>query len=202
MQPEMSIESFQQRQRELASHLDPEAKVVTVCGGTGCGAFGAEGIRDSFQEEIDRRGLQDQVSVKTTGCHGFCEKGPVVVTLPEQVFCPSVRSEDVPEILEKTVVNGEPVERLLYEDPVTGSKIANDHDLPFYSRQQRQVFRLNGVLDPIDLQDYVSRDGYAAAAKALSRLGLAVKVSADGGITAFTDRGTKQNPEIAFEVCV
>src|SRR3990170_5322280 len=109
MQPSESVESFRQWQEELASRLDPEAKVVTVCGGTGCGAFGSEGIRESFQKEIDRRGLQDQVSVKTTGCHGFCEKGPVVVTLPCQVFCPSVRSEDVPEILEKTVLNGEPV---------------------------------------------------------------------------------------------
>ena len=170
MQPSESVESFRQWQAELASRLRPEAKVVTVCGGTGCGAFGSEGIRESFQKEIDRRGLQDQVSVKTTGCHGFCEKGPVVVTLPEQVFCPSVRSEDVPEILEKTVLNGEPVERLLYEDPVTGSKITHDHDLPFYSRQQRQVFRLNGILDPLDLEDYVSRDGYGAAAKALSQM--------------------------------
>ena len=170
MQPIASAESFRHWQEELASRLDPEAKVVTVCGGTGCGAFGSEGIRECFQQEIDQRGLHDQVSVKTTGCHGFCEKGPVVVTLPEQVFCPSVRSEDVPEILEQTVLNGEPVERLLYEDPVTGSRITHDHDLSFYSRQQRQVFRLNGILDPLDLEDYVSRDGYVAAAKALSQM--------------------------------
>jgi NADH:ubiquinone oxidoreductase subunit E len=97
MQPGASVESFSRWQEELVARLDPEAKVVTVCGGTGCGAFGAEGIRESFQQEIDRRGLQGQVSVKTTGCHGFCEKGPVVVTLPEQVFCPSMRPEDVPE---------------------------------------------------------------------------------------------------------
>lgn len=170
MPPLESVESFHRWQEGLASRLDPEARVVTVCGGTGCGAFGSVSIRASFQEEIDRRGLQGQVSVKTTGCHGFCEKGPVVVTLPEQVFCPSVRSEDVPEILEKTVLRGEPVERLLYEDPVTGSKIPHDRDLPFYSRQRRQVFRLNGVLDPIDLEDYVARAGYSAAAKALSEM--------------------------------
>ena len=102
MRPSESVESFRQWQEELASRLDPEAKAVIVCGGAGCGAFGSEGIRESFQTEIDRRGLQDQVSVKTTGCHGLCEKGPVVVTLPEHVFCPGVRSEDVPEILEKT----------------------------------------------------------------------------------------------------
>ena len=91
MQPSRSVASFYRWQEELASRLDPEAKVVTVCGGTGCGAFGSEEIRESFQKEIDRRGLQGQVSVKTTGCHGFCEQGPVVVTLPEQVFCPGVR---------------------------------------------------------------------------------------------------------------
>ncbi len=165
-----SVESFRHWQEECAARLDPDAKVVTVCGGTGCSAFGAQGIRTCFKEEIERRGLSGQVALKTTGCHGFCEKGPVVVTLPEQIFCPSVEAADVPEILERTVLEGEPIERLLYEDPVTGEKVAHDHDLSFYARQQRQVFRLNGVLDPIDLEDYVARGGYAAAAKALTEM--------------------------------
>ncbi|MGA8149233.1 MAG: NADH-ubiquinone oxidoreductase-F iron-sulfur binding region domain-containing protein, partial [Gallionellaceae bacterium] len=165
-----SVESFRQWQEKLASRLDPEAKVVTVCGDTNCRAFGSEGVRECFQKEIDRRGLHDQVSVKTTGCPGFCEQGPVVVTLPERVFCAGVRSEDVPEILEQTVLNGEPVQRLIYEDPVTGSRIVHDRDLPFYRQQQRHVLRLNGIVAPLDLEDYVARNGYGAAAKALSQM--------------------------------
>ncbi len=168
MRPAESIETFRRWQGELASHLDPHTRQVTVCGGTGCTAFGSEGIRAAFRSEIDRRGLEGDVSVKTTGCHGFCEKGPVVVTEPEGVFFPSVRADDVPEIVESAVVGDRPAEHLLYEDPVTGSRIAHDRDLPFYAKQQRRVFRLNGVLDPVDLEDYVARDGYSAAAKALS----------------------------------
>ena len=165
-----SIDAFRSWQKDSASALDPSAKQVTVCGGTGCGAFGSAGIREAFHAETERRGLQDELSIKTTGCHGFCEKGPVVVTLPDQTFYPDVQAADVPEIIENTVVGAQPAERLLYEDPVTGSKITRDHDVPFYANQQRSVFRLNGILDPIDIDDYVARDGYSAAAKALSEM--------------------------------
>ena len=94
----------------------------------------------------------------------------MVVILPERIFYPSVQVEDVSEIVERTLVNGEVIERLLYVDPVTQRAVARDHEVGFYARQQRIVFRLNGILDPISLEDYIARDGYAAAAKAMCEM--------------------------------
>jgi NADH-quinone oxidoreductase subunit F len=150
------------------SVIDPNKRTITICGGTGCTAFGSPNVREAFSKEIEKRGVADQIAVKATGCHGFCEKGPVVVIQPKKVFYPSVRVEDVPRIVERTVLNDEIIEELLYVDPATTQRFAFDHEVPFYAKQQRLVFRLNGVLDPIDLDDYVAHDGYMAMVKALS----------------------------------
>jgi len=165
-----SVESFREWQGQLKAALDPNRKEITVCGGTGCVAFGAPDVQTAFREEVERRGLTDTISVKRTGCHGFCEKGPVVLILPERIFYPNVKIKDVPEIIEETVLKGQVIDRLAYVDPGTGEKIFLNDEVPFYAKQQRSVFHLNGVLDPIDLEDYVARDGYAAAAKALSEM--------------------------------
>jgi len=163
-----SVRAFHDWQSRLAQALDPNRKMVTICGGTGCTAFGSPSVQEAFSAELKRRGLADKVPVKRTGCHGFCEKGPVVVILSSKLFYPSVQVEDVPEIVERSVLKDEIVERLLYVDPATKRKIAHDHEVPFYAKQQRQVFRLNGLLDPVSLEDYLAHGGYAGAVKALS----------------------------------
>ena len=170
MKEASSASSFREWQGRLRAGLDPDRKMVTICGGTGCVAFGAHSVRKAFEDELRKRGLEHEIPVRATGCHGFCEKGPIVVVLPSKVFYPSVQPEDVPEVVERTVLRDEIIERLLYVDPTTNQKIVHDHEVPFYARQQRIVFRLNGILDPISLEDYVARDGYAAAAKALCEM--------------------------------
>ena len=165
-----SITDFQQWQNTLKAEIDPDQKTVTICGGTGCAAFGAPVVQAAFEEAIDQAGAQDGVSVKATGCHGLCEKGPVVVIQPEKVFYSSIQLEDVPEIVEQTVLGGEVVDRLLYVDPATKAKIALDHEVPFYAKQERLVFRLNGLIDPTSISDYVAHDGYAAAIKAMGEM--------------------------------
>jgi NADH-quinone oxidoreductase subunit F len=170
MMPVGSIDAFYRWQQDLKAALDPRRKVVTICGGTGCGAFGSADVADAFERELHGRGLTDRVALKRTGCHGFCEQGPVVVILPERIFYPGVQVEHVPEIVEQTVLGGRAIRTLLYVDPATGRRITRDHDVPFYARQRREVFRLNGVIDPTDLPDYVAHDGYAAAAKALAEM--------------------------------
>lgn len=165
-----SFEGFRRWQDQLKASLGSTRKMITVCGGTGCGAFGSGEVLRAFEAEVKRRRLGGKVEVKCTGCHGFCEKGPVVVILPEKIFYPNVQVKDVPVIVEKTVLQGKVIERLLYADPSTGQKIAHDHRVPFYEKQQRQVFRLNGLLNPVDLEDYLARDGYSAAVKALSTM--------------------------------
>ena len=165
-----SVQDFLKRHEELKSRIDPNRKMITICGGTGCTAFGSPVVREAFEQELDRRHLGKKITVKVTGCHGFCEKGPVVVILPSKVFYPSVRVEDVPRIVEKTVLGGEVIEELLYEDPATGQRVVFDHEVPFYARQKRLVFHLNGILDPTDLEDYIAHDGYRAMLKALCEM--------------------------------
>ena len=162
-----SIDDFHRWSKQLQRALDPRQSLITLCGGTGCLAFVSSDVQEAFEDELRRRGLGDKVHLKRTGCHGFCEKGPIVVILPQKIFYPSVQVEDVPEIVEKTIIQGELVRRLLYVDPATGRKISRDHKVPFYAKQHRAIFRLNGVLDPVDIEDYIARDGYAAAVKAL-----------------------------------
>ncbi len=165
-----SVQDFLQRHGRLKSALDPQRRMITICGGTGCTAFGSPGVREAFQRELARRKLEGSIAVKLTGCHGFCEKGPVVVILPSQVFYPGVKVEDVPRIVEKTVLADEVIEELLYVDPATGRKIVHDHEVPFYARQKRLVFQLNGSLDPTDLEDYIAHDGYRALVRALAEM--------------------------------
>jgi len=141
--------------------------VVAVCGGTGCGAFGSLEVRTAFLEEIEKRALQDRVTVMMTGCHGFCEKGPVTIVYPWVYTYVSLKPEDVPEIVEKTILHGEVVERLLYRDPATKKRIEHNDEIPFYAKQKRLVFMHNGRIDPTSLDDYISVGGYQALAKAL-----------------------------------
>jgi NADH-quinone oxidoreductase subunit F len=105
-----------------------------------------------------------------TGCHGFCEKGPLVVIYPQGIMYTHVKVEDVPEIVQKTLIGGETVERLLYADPHTGQYIHTEHDVPFYQKQKRLVLNLNGRIDPTRIEDYVALGGYTALAKALTRM--------------------------------
>jgi NADH-quinone oxidoreductase subunit F len=170
MQRIVSVQAFRAWQERLKGAVDPNRRVITICGGTGCTAFGSPSVQEAFRSELEKWRVADRISVKVTGCHGFCEKGPVIVILPSKVFYPNIRVEDVPEIVEKTVLRDEIIERLLYVDPVTKQRIVYDHEVPFYARQQRAVFRLNGLLDPTSLEDYVCHDGYAAAVKALSEM--------------------------------
>jgi NADH:ubiquinone oxidoreductase subunit F (NADH-binding)/(2Fe-2S) ferredoxin/Pyruvate/2-oxoacid:ferredoxin oxidoreductase delta subunit len=155
---------------QLKRAADPRATVITVCGGTGCIACGGTTVREAFENEVRASGLEGEVKVQETGCHGFCERGPVVVLLPEEVFYSQVSVDDVPEIVEKTVRNGEILERLLYVDPATGKKIVRDSEVPFYAKQQRIVFSRNGKINPKNLADYIQYDGYRALGKCLSQM--------------------------------
>ena len=154
-------------QEVIGKERDPNKTCVTVCGGTGCRAWGGEEVRLAFIEEIRKQGLEGKVDVMRTGCHGFCERGPVVVILPKEIFYQQVVLGDVPEIVSKTLKDGSLVERLLYTDPATGKVITYDHDVPFYKGQMRQVFSDNGRIDPTEIRDYIGRGGYSALSKAL-----------------------------------
>jgi len=107
------------------------------------------------------------VDIRATGCHGFCERGPLVVIKPEDIFYQRVRVKDVPEILTETIGKGNVIERMLYSDRASGKKITYEHDVPFYKLQKRLVFGNNGLIDPTSIEDYLAVGGYAALSKAL-----------------------------------
>jgi NADH-quinone oxidoreductase subunit F len=154
----------------IVSQRDPDSLCITICSGTGCHAYGCEKVTAAFQQEIKQQGLADKVDIRTTGCHGFCERGPLVVIRPKDIFYQRVRVKDVPEIISETVLKGKIIDRLLYSDPNTGQKIVSEHEVPFYQKQKRFVFGSNGYIDPTSIDDYLAVGGYAALAKALSSM--------------------------------
>lgn len=157
-------------QRELSSVREAQQSYVTLCGGTGCRTSHSEAVIAAFREQIERQGLGSRVGVIASGCHGFCERGPVVVIKPQQIFYQHVTPEDVPEIVAETVLKQRIVERLLYVDPSTGQTIAYEHQVPFYGRQKRVVLDWNGLIDPARIEDYLARGGYGSLAKALTEM--------------------------------
>jgi len=156
--------------QSILQRRDPNKLCISVCAGTGCRASGAEAVVDAFMDEIERRELQINVELKETGCHGFCERGPLVVIRPKRIFYQRVKPEDIPEIISETVLSGNIIERLLYVDPVTKEKIVYEPDVPFYKRQTRTIFGANGEIDPTNIEDYIAVGGYSALSKALSQM--------------------------------
>ena len=157
--------------RRLQESLKPPAEgraTVNVCTGTGCLAQGAGELREALEQAVEELGMADQVEVKSTGCHGFCELGPVVVIKPQGIFYNGVRPQDAVDILRKTVREGEPIQELLYESG--GRKVVHEDDVPFYKRQMRIALRFNGLIDPFAIEDYIARGGYLSLAKVLSEL--------------------------------
>jgi NADH-quinone oxidoreductase subunit F len=152
---------------EILDSRKDQKTYITVCGGTGCHAYGCLQIAEAFREEIKKQKLQAMVEVRTTGCHGFCERGPITVIQPEGIFYQRVKLEDVAEIVTETIGNKKIIDRLLYVEPRTGDKIIKEKDVPFYKRQERIIFGNNGFIDPTDIKDYVALDGYKALAKVL-----------------------------------
>jgi NADH-quinone oxidoreductase subunit F len=149
---------------------EPKKPCLAVCAGSGCTASGAQDVLRALGKSLERSGLQDAVDVKSTGCHGFCEKGPVMIVWPEGVFYNRVAAGDAAEIVASMVNGRRPVERLQYEDPVSGQRVLHEEDVPFYRRQQRVLFGNNGKIDPKSIEDYLRVGGYAALAKALTQL--------------------------------
>jgi NADH-quinone oxidoreductase subunit F len=165
-----SVEDLGKLRQKLAEEGAAGLKMIAVCGGTGCRGSRALEVLSAFRAELKNRRLTGKAVLKETGCHGFCEKGPLVVIRPENVFYQQVEAKDVPEIVEKTVLKGELIERLLFENPVAREKIVKEDDIPFYKGQRRLVFGENGYIDPKSIDDYIARGGYAALAKVLSAM--------------------------------
>lgn len=145
-------------------------KTITICGGTGCQASKAGEVIEKIREVILKQGFGKDVYIRSTGCHGFCEQGPIMVLEPGNILYCHVTTGDITEIVDKTIRQGEVIERLLYTDPVSGKKNVKEKDIPFYLAQDRQLLNYNRLVDPRNIDDYIAIGGYMALAKTLGSI--------------------------------
>jgi NADH-quinone oxidoreductase subunit F len=159
------LKSFQE---EIQNNRDPQKPCITICAGTGCLTYGSQKLVDNFRAEVEKQNLNGKIEIRATGCHGFCERGPLVVINPQKILYQRVGLDDAEEIIKETVLNGQIIDRLLYIDPVTQEKILHEDEIPFYKRQMRLVFGMNGNIDPNSIEDYLAIGGYSALIKVLN----------------------------------
>ncbi|MBN8525880.1 MAG: 4Fe-4S binding protein [Planctomycetes bacterium] len=161
--------------------LSRTTRRVVICAGTGCLSAGALKVRDAFRHHIETAGLpiivelraEDHhkgIHVGTSGCQGFCQQGPLVTILPDNILYCKVTVEDVPEIVISTLVGGNPVERLQYQ-AADGGRCRGQAEIPFYAQQQRIVLQQCGVIDPESIDAYCHTGGYRQARRAWRELG-------------------------------
>jgi len=157
-------------QNVLKKRRNDEECSIAICGGTGCHSSGSEKIREAFQRYLEKNDPEGKIKLRLTGCQGLCELGPLVVIFPQEIFYQKVSIDDVEEIMEKTVQNGEILERLLYTDPISGEKYTYSREIPFLQKQKRLLLGNNRLIEPTSIMDYISLGGYEALAGALTKM--------------------------------
>ena len=155
--------------KQLAAGGGGKRATLTMCGGTGCQASGCLVVVNAIKDELAAQGLTESVHLRVTGCHGFCEQGPLMVIAPGNIFYCHLGPDDAGEIVSRTVARGEVIERLLYTDPVSGQKVTTEAEIPFYAAQDRVLLGQNQRLDPTSINDYIANGGYSALAKVLAQ---------------------------------
>ena len=163
-----SLMELEELRKSIVKNRDPKKTIVSVCGGTGCTALGSGEVIKALREELKKRGLEDKIEVKVSGCRGFCQHGALVTIEPQGIFYQRVRAKDVAELVETTLLNGKTVDHLLYRDPVLTGQFIHEHEVPFYAKQKRLVLANSSQIDPKVIDDYIFFGGYGALAKALS----------------------------------
>jgi NADH:ubiquinone oxidoreductase subunit F (NADH-binding)/(2Fe-2S) ferredoxin/Pyruvate/2-oxoacid:ferredoxin oxidoreductase delta subunit len=165
-----SVDHLTEYRRRVRAARDPQQLQVLVCGGPGCLPLGSEELAAAFAAAMEAKGIAGKVLLKTTGCHGLCSHGVRVLIRPQEISYQKVTPEDVPEIVETTLVNGGIVERLVYHDPATGTPCPHKKDIPFYQAQNPLVLRKLDVIDPESLDDYLALGGYRTLRKILFQM--------------------------------
>ncbi len=143
---------------------------VLVCAGAGCISSGCRAVQEALLADLAKHGLENEVRVVETGCMGPCDLGPMVVVYPEGVFYQKLKADDARTIVEEHLLKGRVVEKLVHRSPSTREAVPTFEDIPFFSRQTRIALRNRGRINPERIEEYVSRDGYAALAKVLSKM--------------------------------
>ena len=150
--------------------MKPYRMELMLCAGTGCVSCGAFKIRETLEKELELKGLKDEIRVVQTGCNGFCEKGPLVLVTPDQIFYCSLKPGNIPLLVEEHFLKGRPVKRFMFTPPKEKEPIPIMSDIPFYKQQMLIVLKNRGIIDPEKIDDYIARDGYIALAKVLTSM--------------------------------
>jgi len=155
-----------------------------LCTGTGCVSSGSRKVTAALHEELKKRGLDKEIEIVLTGCNGYCAEGPVMAVYPDEVFYQKLNVEEIPKLVEEHFLKGRPYEKLMFTEPQKKSTIPLLKDIPFFKYQVSLVLRNKGMINPEKLEDYITRDGYQALAKALTEMSPEdiVKVVSDSGL--------------------
>jgi NADH:ubiquinone oxidoreductase subunit F (NADH-binding)/(2Fe-2S) ferredoxin/ferredoxin len=143
---------------------------IMICAGTGCLACGSVKIKDILKTELKKRDLEEEIQLVLTGCNGFCANGPIMAVYPEGIFYQKLRPEDIPFLVEEHFLKGRPVDKLMYREPEQKTAVPVMKDIPFFNLQVLRALKNKGLIDPEKIEDYIARDGYQAAAKALLQM--------------------------------
>ena len=168
-----SIEMLEQRAQACTRCLDDKnagndgKRHIVLCGGTGCLSNYSKEIMERFEQLLEEKGVTDKATVNQVGCFGFCSQGPFVKIYPEDTLYRLVTIEDVEEIVDEDIIGGKVVERLLYEDPVTGQKITKQDDITFYKKQHRIALHGCGVINPEDINEALGMGAFQGLKRAL-----------------------------------
>ncbi|EDV04391.1 4Fe-4S binding domain protein [Bacteroides intestinalis DSM 17393] len=147
--------------------LGTEHLQILICGGTGCKASDSHIIAERLQQALERNNIANKVDVITTGCFGFCEKGPIVKIIPDNTFYTQVVPDDADEVVREHIIGGRKIKRLLYIDPKTEKTVSDSKHMDFYRKQMRIALRNCGFIDPENIEEYIALDGYMALADSL-----------------------------------
>ena len=162
-----SASELEKLRKVIQSERGSDKPSIAICAGMGCFSLDNGKIFAAFKEEVKKQNLETKVDVRATGCHGFCEKGPLVVVYPEEICYTEVTPKDVKDIVTLTVRGKKVIDRLLYTDPDTGQKAARQSEIPFYKNQMRHLLGITTRIDPRSIDDYLAVDGYSALSKSL-----------------------------------
>jgi NADH:ubiquinone oxidoreductase subunit F (NADH-binding)/(2Fe-2S) ferredoxin len=161
---------MEQWRKEILATRDASRPRITICGGTVCLALASREVAAALEQALEQQEMHASIEMKTTGCPGLCDQGPLVTIYPQGIFYTKVKPEDCNEIISKTIKNGEIIERLLYQDPLTGEKIIRETDVSFYKEQTRILLKYSGLIDPRKIEDYIAVGGYKALERVLTEM--------------------------------
>ena len=162
-----SLQDLEAFRNSIAEKRKLNKPCIAICSGAGCSALGCREVIAATIKEIETQKLREKVDIKTTGCPGFCEQGPLVVVYPQNILYTHVKVEDISEIISETVLNGKIIDRLLYIDPASGQEFVHESEIPFYKKQKRLLLGNNSNIDPNNIEDYIALGGYSALAEVL-----------------------------------